>query len=100
MVTPPIGPAVWPSTAAGVAEGSSSATAGETFTRLLNSFLTKAATQQAQADQGIMDLAAGNTDNLHRVFLEVVKAELSTRMVLEVRNRLIEAYQQVMQMQV
>jgi flagellar hook-basal body complex protein FliE len=99
MVTPPISPAV-PLNAPALAEGSSSATAGETFTRLFNGFLTKAATQQAQADQSIMDLAAGKTDNLHRVFLDVVKSELSTRMVLEVRNRLIESYQQVMQMQV
>ncbi|HLJ97701.1 MAG TPA: flagellar hook-basal body complex protein FliE [Gemmataceae bacterium] len=100
MAIAPVSLPVLPDASAGSIEGSSSGTAGEAFTRILKDFLTKSATQQAQADQGIMDLAAGNTDNLHRVFLDVIKAELGTRMVLEVRNRLIESYQQVMQMQV
>jgi flagellar hook-basal body complex protein FliE len=32
--------------------------------------------------------------------LEVAKADLAFRLVLEIRNRLTEAYQQIMQMQV
>lgn len=100
MAIAPIGPAAVPPVAAGMAEASSPATAGETFSRLLNDFLAKTAAQQTQADQSVMDLATGNTENLHRVFLDVIKAELSMRMILEVRNRLIEGYQQVMQMQV
>lgn len=100
MVTSPISPSVLANSAPSIGEGSPTATAGETFGRLLNDFLSKTAAQQGQADQAITDLAAGNTENLHRVLLEVVKSELGLRMVLEVRNRLLESYQQVMQMQV
>jgi flagellar hook-basal body complex protein FliE len=96
----PIGPANGPTSVVGSMEGAAPATGGETFARLLTDLLSKAANQQAKGDQAILDLAAGNTDNIHRVFLEIIKSELSMRMVLEVRNRLTEAYQQVMQMQV
>jgi flagellar hook-basal body complex protein FliE len=99
MEITPIGPASLADSVAGSPEGSS-VTAGVTFARLLNDFLSKANTQQTQADQGIMDLAAGKTDNLHRVFLDIIKSDLNVRMVLEIRNRLIEGFQQVLQMQV
>jgi flagellar hook-basal body complex protein FliE len=48
----------------------------------------------------IRELATGQTDNLHEVLLTVAKADLSFRTILEVRNRLTEAYQEVMRMQV
>ena len=100
METTQIGPASFPNSLAGSPGASSTDTAGVTFAGLLNDFLNKAKTQQTQADQGIMDLAAGKTDNLHRVFLDIIKSDLNVRMVLEVRNRLIEGFQQVMQIQV
>ena len=42
----------------------------------------------------------GETDNLHSVMLQMAQADLAFRLVLEVRNRLTEAYQEVMKMQV
>ena len=58
-------------------------------------------TQQFSASQGAIDqMLDGNLDNVHGVVLEATKAELSFRMMLEVRNRLTEQYQDIMRMQV
>ena len=45
-------------------------------------------------------LAAGETDNLHHVMMSLEKAKLSFQFVLQVRNKILEAYQDVMRMQI
>lgn len=57
--------------------------------------------QQLQlADSNVRQLAVGGTDNLHQVMLSVSKAKLQFELVLQVRNKLLEGYQEVMRMQV
>src|SRR5262245_55842689 len=73
---------------------------GGAFGRLIGQVLDQASAQQLQADQAVRDLATGQTDNLHNVMLAVAKADLTFRMVLEIRNRLTEAMQEIMRMQV
>ena len=46
------------------------------------------------------ELAIGQTDELHRVLLSAAQADLSFRLLLEVRNRVTEALQEVMRMQI
>ena len=45
-------------------------------------------------------LAVGETDNLHHVMMSLEKAKLSFQFVLQVRNKILEAYQDVMRMQI
>ena len=45
-------------------------------------------------------MATGQTDNLHQVLLQMAQADLSFHLVLEIRNRLTEAYQEIMKMNV
>jgi flagellar hook-basal body complex protein FliE len=73
---------------------------GGAFGGMIERLLEGAGTQQLSANQAVRDLALGQTDSLHNVMLEVAKADLAFRLVLEIRNRLTEAYQQIMQMQV
>jgi flagellar hook-basal body complex protein FliE len=70
------------------------------FTKVVEQFLTDVNSQQTQADQLVQQMATGRVENLHDVMLAVAKADLSFRTVLEVRNRLAEAYQEIMRMQV
>lgn len=75
-------------------------TVGNGFGRMLTSFLGDASGQQSKAEQAVQGLALGQSDNLHGVLLQMAKADLSFQLVLEVRNRLLNAYQEVMQMPV
>ena len=52
------------------------------------------------AEGAVRDLALGRSENLHNVMLELEQARLSVEVVVQVRNRLLEAYQEIMRMQV
>jgi flagellar hook-basal body complex protein FliE len=54
---------------------------------------------QHDASEAIAGLAAGNGENLHEVMLAVSKAELSFKFLMEARNKLVDAYREVMRMQ-
>jgi len=73
---------------------------GAGFPRLLQQVLDNAAQSHGGAEAAVRDLALGRTDNLHNVMLQMAQADLSFRLVLEIRNRLTEAYQEIMKMQV
>jgi flagellar hook-basal body complex protein FliE len=70
------------------------------FTKVVNDLIGYANGQQVTADRAVQDLALGKPDNLHTVMLSVAQADLSFRLFLEIRNRLTDAYQEIMRMQV
>jgi flagellar hook-basal body complex protein FliE len=45
-------------------------------------------------------LATGETNNIHHVMFSLEKAKLSFQLMMQVRNKALEAYQDVMRMQV
>lgn len=52
------------------------------------------------ADKAILNIQTGHADNLHEAMIALEKADVSFRTMLAVRNKLIEAYQDIMRMQV
>jgi flagellar hook-basal body complex protein FliE len=54
----------------------------------------------AEADASTMKLAAGEPIDIHEVMLNTEHASLGFSMALQVRNKLVEAYQEVMRMPV
>ena len=91
------------SSATGGSAGQAAAAAGSgagAFARVLGQFLGDAGSQQAQAEQSVTNLAAGRSDNVHNAMLAMAKADLSFHLVLEIRNRLSDAYQEIIRMQV
>ena len=70
--------------------------AGKFFSELVS----KVNDIQVQSDKSIQGLASGENKNLHEVMIAVEKASISFQFMSQVRNKAIEAYQQVMQMQV
>ncbi len=72
----------------------------QSFVSVVERVLGDANAGQLNADQAVRDLVTGQAENLHDVMLAVAKADLAFRTVLEVRNRLTDAYQEVMRMQV
>lgn len=78
--------------------GPSSAAPG--FARWVSHELGHLNTQLVDAEQGIQRLAAGTAENLHQVMLELEQARLAMQVASQVRSRVLEAYQDVMRMQV
>ena len=70
------------------------------FAGVVTQFLKDASVHQTHAEQAVSNLAAGRADNVHNVMLSMAKADLSFHLVLEIRNRLSDAYQEIMRMQV
>ena len=56
--------------------------------------------QQLQADSAVESLVTGQSDDINSVVIQMAKADLTFRMAIEIRNRLIESYQEIMRMQV
>jgi flagellar hook-basal body complex protein FliE len=56
--------------------------------------------QIVKADDGVRRLALGETDNLHQVMMNLEQAKLSFELMVQVRNKLLDAYQELMRMQV
>jgi flagellar hook-basal body complex protein FliE len=54
----------------------------------------------AGAEADLRNLAAGRVDNLHQVMIHLEEAKLSFQLFAQVRNHLLEAYQEVMRTQV
>ncbi len=52
------------------------------------------------ADAQVRGLALGHADNLHDVMIALESARLSMGLLVQVRNRLVDAYQDLMRMQI
>jgi len=55
---------------------------------------------QHDAETSIQNLTAGKVENVHEVMIALDKADMSFRTMMEVRNKLVDAYREVMRMQV
>ena len=62
--------------------------------------LNKVNEQQVQTDQLTEKLVKGENVDLHQVMIAAQKASISLQLALEVRNKVIEAYQEMMRMQI
>lgn len=63
-----------------------------------DAMIDKLGALQQRADQAVQAVATGQPLEIHRAVLAVEEANLGLRLALQVRNRAIEAYQEVMRM--
>lgn len=57
-------------------------------------------TRLVESDHESARLALGDAANLHQVMIHIEEAKLSFQLLAQVRNKMLEAYQEVMRMQV
>lgn len=79
--------------------GASPVQPGDDFASKLGEAIKAVDAQQVRADQESTRLAMGG-GNLHETALALEKADLSMRVATKVRNRMVEAYQEIMRMSV
>ena len=77
-----------------------SAPAAETSSAAFAGALDRLTDMQAESDRAIEKLIAGEQVDLHQVMLSVEKTDLSFRIAMQLRNKLVQAYQEIMRMQV
>ncbi len=69
------------------------------FIKELKDFLSKVNKAQLDADMKIKEFAAGKRD-ITEVMMALTKADISLRLLLQVRNKAMEAFQEIMRTQV
>ncbi len=73
---------------------------GSDFKSLLMKSINEVNRLQNEADQATVNLATGKTDNIAEVFTAINKADIAFRTLMEIRNKLMSAYEEVNQMRV
>ncbi len=81
-------------------EAKSSESGGATFGDFLKNLAQEANTSQLHADRKIQEVTTGRNKDLHGAVLAMEKAEIQMRLLSQVRNKVIEAYKEIMRMQV
>jgi flagellar hook-basal body complex protein FliE len=70
------------------------------FGNMVSQGLAQVNDQLLASQAGLQRLATGDVQNLHQVMIQLEESRLSFQLMLQVRNRLLEAYQDVMKMQI
>ena len=70
------------------------------FTAYLKNSFDEVNRSLSSADKLATDLATGKNENLHEAMIGMEKAEASFKLLVQVRNRALEAYHEIMRMQV
>jgi len=89
-----------PVTAALQAGTVSAAAAGNGFSDMVVQGLSQVNSSLLASQVDMQQLASGDTSNLHQVMIRMEESRLSFQLMLQVRNHLLESYQEVMRMQV
>lgn len=91
----PVGPVQKPPAPAGLEAGQ-----GKSFQDVLLSSLEQVNQLQQEAADGVEKVMTGETENIAEVFSAVRKAEVAFGLLMEMRNKMLDAYQEVQQMRV
>ena len=84
------------SSGAGGQEGASSVS----FADLLKDTVAASDVLAKKADGMAEELIAGTNKNIHGTMLAMEKADISFRLLMQVRNKMVDAYREIMRMQV
>jgi len=73
---------------------------GSKFGEALKNSIAEVNQAQTVADKAAEQVVAGETKNLHEAMIKLEEADISMRLMVQVRNKALEAYQEIMRMQV
>lgn len=71
----------------------------DSFSNILTDSITKLDETQVASDHAIQGLVSGEADDLHSVMVKTTEAQLSLELAVQLRNRTIEAMNEIKNMQ-
>lgn len=72
----------------------------EGFGKFLGEMIEKVNSAQQDSNKAIQQLSTGETRSLHETMITMEKASVSFQFLTQVRNKAVEAYQEIMRMPV
>jgi flagellar hook-basal body complex protein FliE len=78
----------------------SSAQPAFSFQNVLGNFVNEVSANQAAAGEAVNGLLSGKNVSLHQAVISMEEANVSFQLMVEVRNKLLDSYQEIMRMQV
>ena len=70
------------------------------FGDILKGFMNEVNDLQINMDKKIEQFAAGQTKDVHEVMIAVEEADVAFQLMMEIRNKLLKAFEEVMRMTV
>ncbi len=74
--------------------------ASSPFSDYVERSLTEVNTKLVNADQAINDLATGRNQDIHGTMISMQKAEISFELMLQIRNKLMSAFDEIRRMSI
>ncbi len=68
---------------------------GGGFESILSSSLKEVNDLQLQANQAVQELAAGKKESIHETMIALEKASVSFDLMMQIRNKIVDAYQEI-----
>ena len=75
-------------------------TGGGSFSNVLGQFVNEVNSKQVSANDSVTGLLSGGNVSLHQAMIAMEEANVSFQLMIEVRNKLLDSYQELMRMQV
>lgn len=88
-----------PSVSSGRGVSKPTSSTGTSFGDVINDAISKVNDLQVDSSQKTEDFISGVSDDIHSVVIAGSKADLALQMTLQVRNKVMEAYKEIMNMQ-
>ena len=70
------------------------------FGDTISNFLDAVNTAQVDAKDSVAEIVTGESENLHEAMAKVEEGKISFELMLEIRNKLLQSFQEIQRMQV
>jgi flagellar hook-basal body complex protein FliE len=71
-----------------------------TFADVFSDIINTAVDANAQKSQDMIDVMLGNTDDIEGIQMNIAKAEVATELLVTVKNSVVDAYNEIIRMQI
>lgn len=83
-----------------VVQSSTASATNGSFSDMVTKGISSVNEQLMTSQADLQALATGDVQNLHQIMMRLEESRLSFQLMVQVRNRLLESYQEVMKMQI